>query len=593
MVLLQCIVLTKRIFFAAFLLFSLRVLFYLLNPGYFQEVYPLEALWPLLYGLRFDLATACIFNSVLILFSFVTIQNKLYSKFLLLLYLLGSSLACLLNIVDIEYFKFNGKRLSKDLFDISSDIADQALQLILYYWYVPLLFVLCLGLLLWCFNVTEKKAAFVRSNRYFPLHTCLYLCFAFIAVRGGLQMRSISVKSAFIFSKHEMGHLSLNSAYTLVRSLEQKEVARVNLFLTDSEAESYLLEKRHFRQTNLQYSNHNIIILVIESLSQEYMDEGFTPFLNKLAKQGLYFDRNYANGRRSIEALPSILTGIPSLLDRPISQSSFQSNNFLSLPRELKKKGYQTSFFHGGKTGTMDFDAYTQSIGIDNYYGKEDYPNPKHYDGYWGIFDHYFYEFFLEKLSQTKSPFFSTFFSLSSHQPYTIPKDFKGKFSKGTLEIHESIQYADEALRLFFEKAQKKDWYKKTLFIITADHTQKLQSQKYLNRGGRYRVPLIFFYPKSKLTSVKKVTQHADIMPSIFDFLDLKTQKQTFIGSSVFNDDSGVAITGNGTSFLFVSGAKELIIDKKAQSFDPSLDDNKYFYALYQYIINGLRMNKL
>ena len=38
-----------------------------------------------------------------------------------------------------------------------------------------------------------------------------------------------------------------------------------------------------------------------------------TPFLDSLAARSLFLRRHYANGRRSVEAMPSILAGLPSL----------------------------------------------------------------------------------------------------------------------------------------------------------------------------------------------------------------------------------------------------------------------------------------
>ena len=61
-------------------------------------------------------------------------------------------------------------------------------------------------------------------------------------------------------------------------------------------------------------------------------------------------------------------------------------------------------------------------------------------------------------------PFFTSIFTLSSHQPYSIPKQYQNKFGKGTLKIHESIGYVDESLKEFFDKASKQSWYENTLF---------------------------------------------------------------------------------------------------------------------------------
>ena len=287
-----------------------------------------------------------------------------------------------------------------------------------------------------------------------------------IGVRGGLQLRSLSPKQAFTFKTYELGNFALNSAYSLVRSFGKEGAPASKFFSSDEKAFQTLYKKRSFDQSELGIKDQNVVIIIVESLSQEYVDEGFTPFLSKLGEKGVYFKKNFANGRRSTEALPSIMTSFPSIIGTPIYQSQYQSNQFYPLPRALKSEGYSTSFFHGGKRGTMDFDAYCYSIGFEKYFALEDYPDQSHYDGHWGVYDHHYLNYVVDELDKHKEPFFSGIFTLSSHQPYSIPHELQGKFPKGSLPIHESIGYADYALSQFFEKAKDRPWFNNTLFVI-------------------------------------------------------------------------------------------------------------------------------
>ena len=128
----------------------------------------------------------------------------------------------------------------------------------------------------------------------------------------------------------------------------------------------------------------------------------------------------------------------------------------------------------------MYFDTMAQRFGFDEYIGMDEYPNKDHYDGKWGIFDHHFLKFCADRMNRQKKPFFfNTIFTLSSHHPYTIPEGFKNQFPKGELEIHESMGYSDKSLEMFFDYAKKQDWYENTLFIITADHTQKARTKDF------------------------------------------------------------------------------------------------------------------
>lgn len=501
-----------------------------------------------------------------------------------------------------------------DIFGMTTDIQGQLFQLTLNYWYLSAPIIINI-FLLWKFY--PRRRIEVLMEKPLKWYKVLGIGFAIfvataIGIRGGLQLRSISPKEAFIHEHYELGNLSLNAAYSMVRSIGKKGIPKETYFKTDHEAKKYIEESRGFEsQFKSGNSKQNVVVIIIESFSQEYIDKGYAPFFSELAKSGLYFPHNLANGRRSLEALPSIMTSFPSIVGKPLYQTQYQSNKYYALPKILKQNGYQTGFFHGGKRGTMDFDAYCFSIGFDKYYALEDYPNQDHYDGHWGIYDHHYLDYFIDSLESYKEPFFTGVFTLSSHQPYSIPKEFQNKFNKGSLDIHESIGYVDEALKLFFEKAKNKKWFKNTLFVITADHTQKLETNEFNSNVGRYRVPLLFYHPQIKLKSYeqRRITQHADIMPSVLDFLGIKSDKNLLFGSSVFSNGQGRVINYLSGSYFFLKDDFMLRFDRNNAALF-RLDDNllnpkaiddqqvkhhmlKELKAYIQYTNNGLKLNNI
>lgn len=593
----------------AFLFFPLtRLLFFVFNLDYFNNCDYIEILTAFLYGLRFDFSTLLIVNAFYIIFSVIPFRKRWYRFFLKIVYTVSNMFFLGVNVVDVEFFKFIGKKITVNIFEMSSDIGDQAFQLAGNYWYLALI-ILAIGHLLF-HNSPEYKEGFMEKN-ISPFKTLPFgfvlIVITFIGIRGGLQMRSISPKQAYIFDKYELGNLALNSSYTLIRSLEAKKITTIKHFKNDLEAKTFIQSVRSFDHNLKDSSKSNVMIIILESFSQEYFDKGYMPFLKELSQKSLSFKESYANGRRSIEALPSIFVGLPSLIGSPIYQSQYQTNRFISLPQTLKDQGYSTSFFHGGKRGTMDFDAYTSSIGIDYYFAKEDYPDSNHFDGTWGIYDHHFYKYMVQSLNKLPKPFFSSVFSLSSHQPYSIPTEFKNKFPKGNLEIHESIGYADFSLRLLFDELKKQEWFKNTLFVITADHTQKLETPKYNSLLGRYRVPLIFYSPSMNLSTFanSKTVQHADIFPSIVDYVGIIPNEKLLFGSSVFNNDVGAAINMASGQFTFLRGSSLLTYSAevfKSYSVDSELklipndmnnDLLKTFKAYIQYNTNGLKFNNI
>ncbi|MEX0798199.1 MAG: sulfatase-like hydrolase/transferase [Bacteriovoracaceae bacterium] len=596
----------------AFLLFSLsRLGFYFYNFDYFKAASLGETIWAYVYGFRFDLATVLIANLFFVIFSILPYRSRLYESFLKWVFVISNTIYLGFIIGDYEFFSFNGKKLTYDLFFMAQDIQDQSFQLALNYWPLSLL-IAATAAALWRFYPKTStplwNAKPLKLYKALPLSLLVFVVTA-IGVRGGLQLRSISPKEAFIFKNYELGNLALNSAYSLVRSFGKEGLHKATYFPSDRKALNKILGQRDFSLSSVGIPDQNLVIIIIESLSQEYVDQGFAPFVSSLGERGVYFSRNFANGRRSMEALPSIMTGFPSVVGTPLYQTQYQSNQFHALPKILKDNGYHSAFFHGGKRGTMDFDAYCFSIGFDEYHAMEDYPHARHFDGHWGIFDHHYLNYVADELDRFKNPFFAGVFTLSSHQPYSVPSEFSGKFPKGELPIHESIGYADFALRSFFEKVGKKPWFKDTLFIITADHTQKLASDRYNSALGRYRVPLIFYHPGTSLKkpSPQRITQHVDILPSALDFLNIDYPQKLYYGASVFNEDKGRMINHNsgghmllkenkmvvfnGTRASYYEVAEDLLTQTPSQT--PQEELLEELKAYIQYTSNGLRGNNI
>ena len=604
-------ILLKRVSFTLFFLTFYRLVFAIYNYKYFIGIKSFDICKAFFYGLRFDVATALVINIFFIFFSLIPYRSYRYEQFLKFTFVIFSTVFLIAPVVDLEFFSFLGKKISIDIFDIGGDLQSQIPQIIKNYWYFSVLILINFLVLIFLYPTKKKVLEFSEKISCFKsiLFSSLILILTAIGIRGGIQLRSLSPKSAFVFSRHELGNLSLNAAYTLVRSIGKKGVEKERYFETDKEALDLILKKRSFKSnSNLSENRSNVVVLILESLSQEYMDDGYAPFLKQISKKSLYFNKAFANGRRSIEVLPSILAGFPSIVGKPLYQSQYQTNKFYALPDDLRKNGYTTSFFHGGKTGTMDFDSYCKTIGFSSYHGMEDYPNQDHYDGYWGIYDHYYLSYFKKKLDSYTEPFFSTFFTLSSHQPYSLPQNFRNIFPKGKLAIHESIGYLDYSLENFFKKARGEKWFDNTLFIITADHTQKLYSKEFNSELGRYRVPILFYHPRVDLSVLTKrdLVSHIDIYPSILDFLNLNPEKKLLYGSSVFSKNEGRVINMINDSYSFIKGrdlirfngstASQYFLDEsylKLQESSVDKDLLQELKAYIQYTNNGLKSNQM
>jgi len=163
----------------------------------------------------------------------------------------------------------------------------------------------------------------------------------------------------------------------------------------------------------------------------------------------------------------------------------------------------------------MGFDGFIKAAGYDKYYGRTEYANEKDYDGDWGIWDEDYFQYTNNTVSKIPEPFLATLFTLSSHHPAFIPEKYKTKFLGGDMPILKSVEYADFALRKFFESASKEKWFNNTLFIITADHTGPSNDPLYTNLSGIFQIPILLYKPSSNLIGINhKLVQQIDILPT-------------------------------------------------------------------------------
>jgi phosphoglycerol transferase MdoB-like AlkP superfamily enzyme len=495
-------------FLSLVILYSIsRFIFYLYHYSIFSSSKPTEILVSFLYGMRFDFAIIAILNLPLIFIFYF----KIFLKIERFMFVLLNGLALGGGLADLELFSTIGKRMSLAFFEMGQDVLEQLPQVTLYYWPVPL-GIIFIFILSYRLDLKLSKMDKAIEPRMKVVQFIFYFMIFAVLIRGGVQRKSINVQTAFFQGKSELGHLVLNTPYHFIRTLKSKRVQEIKYFQDESELKSFLVK---INPQGKVFKKNNILIIIMEGFSLEYLEQGYLPELQKYADKGVFFTKHLANGRRSIEALPAILSGLPSLLEDPITKSIFQSNKFIGLPMVLGEQGYKSYFFHGGSRGTMGFESFSQSIGMNEYFGKEDYEGKPAFDGSWGIYDDAFFDFTLNKLTGVQEPFLGVFFSLSSHQPYVIPKEFKNKFPKGTLAIHESLGYADYSLGQFLKKVEGQSWFKNTIILITADHTAKHATAKFENMIGRYRVPLILLHPEFSPEKILKVTQHSDIPRSL------------------------------------------------------------------------------
>jgi len=594
-------------FFLALLLSMsiLRVAFALQNAAFFKHIY----LQHFFIGCYFDAVTLALLSLPLFvllnpLSSKLGSKSKKVLQVLIKIYLfLIGLLLLVLNSWDIAYFSYTQKRSGFSYFLhllSGTETSSLAGEFLLEFWWLPLVFT---GLiyLLWRQIAPFQILYSDRQSKKGGLRYLILLLIVIVLSRGGVQLRPIGIVDATALSSLEHAPIVLNTAFTVLKTTD--EGSSNLLSIHSNQAMKKLLPPKNKQAHATLAPNTNVVVLILESFGTNYAGpnspQSHSPFLDSLVQKGLFFDYAIANGRTSMDAVPAILAGMPSWLPESYILSPYCSNQLNSLPQILKEKGYQTSFYHGAKEGSMSFKSFTRAIGIDTYKGLESYPNQAHFDGNWGVWDHHMLHYFGQELGRVKQPFFSSIFTLSSHHPYKLPVAYQNKYKKGPEPLCKTIAYTDDALRHFFKRYQKEAWFQNTLFVITADHVGPTRQRQYQTLDWRYRIPIAFYHPSLALPKPAKgvVFQQIDIMPTLLDLLGL--DKAPFqLGSSCFEHvqsqkmvyDNGnlISFIYNGTNLLPIAWTPSVQRNYTKEQADVS----QRMSALYQFYMNSLLQNR-
>lgn len=530
-----------RLLLAMFLFMLCRIGFYIYNLSYFPEMTTWNFLRILWGGFWFDLTAILYINLIILVLSIVPVDLRFrrgYQTLIKVFYYSLNGLALAANVMDFIYYKFTLRRTTADVFsqfENESNLIALFFRFLIDYWYAVLFWVLLMWIMVKLYNrikvqgplMQHRVAYYVVGILTIPLVVGLFIG----AVRGGFRhsTRPITLSNAGEYVEHPSEvSLVLNTPFAIFRTLGKTKIQKINYFQNEQEL-SNIFTPVHVPNDSAVLRPDNVVVIILESFSKEFFGvfnkgrvgyAGYTPFLDSLIQHSKTFEYSFANGRKSIDGLPSVMAGIPSL-GVPYVLTPFASNRINSLGNLLHDKGYHTSFFHGAPNGSMGFNAFTNLAGFKHYYGKDEYGNNADFDGMWGIWDDRFFSFYADKLNEFPQPFMSAIFSVSSHHPFVVPEEFEGKFKGGEQPILKCIEYTDYSLRKFFEKASTMPWYKNTLFVITADHVSSniLFPESHTTRG-QFSVPIIFFKPDNSLQEMSPaIAQQIDIMPSVLGYL--------------------------------------------------------------------------
>lgn len=272
----------------------------------------------------------------------------------------------------------------------------------------------------------------------------------------------------------------------------------------------------------------NVVLVLVESLGDEFMGYGIMPFVDSLAATGLYWRNCLSTTPRSYGAIPALTGSVGG--PRSFQFGSMPNHN--SIFSLLKKSGYYTcSFFGGDYTFDCIYD-YLMAQHVDQlssfYQEKEQYGQTH----WWGAGDDYLFRRTMEELplANPQRPFMGLVTTLSMHDELDLTDDkleaayvqraqkvSSPKAGPSLSALYPSCIFTDDCLRQFFHKFSQRSDFANTIFIVTGDHATGRQ------RGDKlsfHHVPLIIWSPLVKEHAVfDHLVTHNDLAPALYGLL--------------------------------------------------------------------------
>jgi len=525
------------------------------------------------HGLIFDTAGIFYVNMIFILFSILPLSINtwnIFQKFQFFIYFLFNLTAYATNFIDFIYFKYILTRSTLASFESIQHESNKVILLfsfIMSYWHVFFLFIVLSIIWVYLYRLWNLKNK--KPQNPFAYYGLSIVCFFVItilmvgAIRGGDFKKSTRPINMVDANRHVNSSIQagivLNTPFCIIRTINKKSVKKVE-YLSDEEVIQLVKPiKQYDRKV---HEKPNVVLIIIESYGREYSGafnpetkikdyKSYTPFVDSLAQHSLIFTNAYANGYKSIHGMSSILSGIPSFKDA-FTSTPYANQKIESLVSVLENLGYHTSFFHGAENGSMGFLGYSNILGIDKYFGRNEYNNDTDFDGYWGIWDEPFLQFMKEKLDEEKEPFFSTVFTISSHEPYIIPEKYKETFPEGDIIMHKCVRYTDYALRRFFDEAKKEHWYNNTLFVLVADHANLIYYPEYRKALNINTIPILFYHPDGRYNGINNLlAQQIDIYPTIVNMIGFNKPFRSWGRSLISDQEEPFVVRYSGYYYYF------------------------------------------
>lgn len=393
-----------------------------------------------------------------------------------------------------------------------------------------------------------------------------------VPIRGGFGLAPINTGAAYFSDNLYANHVAINPIFNFGYSM--KSYGKINKpykFMTHEQSDKIFSElmTSYPAEKVLNNNRPNVVVILLESFSAKAIGRlggrpDVTPNLERIGKEGVWFDNFYAASNRSDKGMVGVLSGYPVQPTLSIMKFPQKTQHLPFISKSLIGAGYNTAFYYGGDIGFANMISYVSNGGFEKVISMDDFPEST-YNAKWGVHDEVMFSSLLEDINASKEPFFKFFFTLSSHEPFDVPMET----AIDDNPYLNSVYYTDKCLGEFWEKAKKQPWFENTLFVLVADHGVRLIDNLSNTDPERYHIPMVWAGGalSKKDIVVSTYGSQTDIANTLLSQLDLPAEDYRFSKNLFEKGRAGFAFFDYSDGFGFVSPSVKQVYDNTSKSY--------------------------
>lgn len=394
-----------------------------------------------------------------------------------------------------------------------------------------------------------------------------------IPIRGGFQLAPLNQSSVYFSTHIYANHAAINAPWNFLHSLLSKGSSAKNPYqYMEAQRVKKITDSLYKGSGNVGKMIHsssaqpvNVVLIIWESFTEKALhikidNKEVLPHFNSLKNEGIFFSNMYASGDRTNKGIPAILSGYPAMPNTTVIHSPAKAEKLPVLSKLFKEKGYYTPFFYGGEPEFANIKSYLLYGGFNPIIGKNDFA-AKDMNSKWGAHDGVVMSRVFADLNKSTKPFFATWLTLTSHEPFETPVSEAFKGSDNTIKFLNSLHYTDQVVSDFIDQCSKQPWWANTVVIITGDHGHPLPENG--NKADDFRTPMLWIGGalKKKGVVIDKVGSQLDIAATLAEQTGLNADVFSF-SKNIFDTTSAKwAFFDFNDGFGFVNDSGRVVFD--------------------------------